>query len=370
MNGYQKKGISSKQLAYSAALFIIASNLLTKSLYAYTKNQTWISIAMATCASFFVISIYGRLVKNHPGRTLFEINEAVFGAVGGKILSAVYVFFFLTLTVFNTRDLGSFVHSFVLPATPINVIYAVFIAVGAYAVRKGAEKMTRYGTLILFIYLILLFILSCLLIKDMHLVNFLPLFTVPLKNILLSAHIVIMLPYAEIFVFLTMSQRFNTPENAGKALRRGLAIGAATILFLVLRDIAVLGGYTLYTSSPTFNTIRLINIGDILTRLEIINAVLQITLFFFKVSILLYATTVGVGQLLGIGKYQIFTLVVGALVIVSANFLFISSGEHQQWFRAAATYGTLFLFILPLLTLIVSSFKRLNSTGQGETVRL
>lgn len=357
------KTISVKQMTYSAALFVIASNLLTKSLYPYTKNESWIAVVIATVVSIAIVSLYGRLAGNHPGQSLFGINEAVFGVVGGKFISAVYLFFFLSLTALNTRDLGSFVHGYVLPTTPLNVLYIAFLAVCAYAVRKGAAKMTQYSALVLYIYLTLVLVLSLLLLPDMHPENFLPVFTVPVKNIMLSAHLVSMLPYAEILVFLMMAQYTIKPEKMGNALRRGLLIGAVVLLFIVLRDIAVLGGYTLYTTSPTFSTIRMIDIGDILTRLEIINAVFQMTLLFFKVSILLYATTAGTGQLFGIKKYQELTLIVSALVAVCANIFFISQNEHQQWFRAAATYSTFFVFLLPLLTLIVSEVKKGRLSG-------
>ena len=353
-----KKTISTKQLTFAVGLIIIASNLLTKSLYPYTKNQTWISVVAAAVAGLVVVSIYGRLVKDYPGSGLFDINQAVFGTVGGKIVSAAYVFFFLSLSVLNTRDLGSFVHSIVLPSTPINVTYIAFMVICVFAVRKGADKMTQYGAFILLLYLLLLFFNTGLLVPKMHQENLLPVFTVPLKNFFLSTLNVLMLPYAEIFIFLTLAQHMQNPEKTGKALRGGLMIGAATTLFLVLRDIMVLGDYTLLTSSPTFNTIRLIDVGDILTRLEIINAVLQISLLFLKVSIMLYALTEGFGRLLNIKKSNTLALIMGALVVVCAKFFFISSSEHTAWFRTAAVYATFFLLILPLLTLITSRFRR------------
>jgi spore germination protein KB len=229
--------------------------------------------------------------------------------------------------------------------------------------------MTQYSALMLFAYLILLVILTCLLIPKMQLQNLRPVFTIPFKNTLLSAHTVTMLPYTEIFAFLMMAGQFIKPEASGKALRRGLLIGAAVILFLVVRDTAVLGGYVLYVQDPTFNTIRLIDVGDILTRLEIINAVLLITLLFFKVSILLYAVTAGVGQIFNIRESKVFSLIIGVLTVICANVFFVSSSEHQMWSKAAATYATFFLFVLPLLTLIVSMFRKPAADGPEENLR-
>lgn len=364
-----KKGISVKQLTYSAGLFIIASNLLTKSLYAYTKNESWIAVVLATAVSVVLVSVYGKLVESYPGLSLFGINDAVFGIAGGRFISAVYLFFFFSLAVLNTRDVGSFVSSYVLPSTPLNLIYSAFLFICIYAVKKGAVKMTQYSTLILVIYLTLLIFLTCLLIPKIEPQNLQPVFMIPAKYTLMSAHLVTMLPYAEIFVFLMMAGHFRKPETTGKALRRGLLIGAAVIFFLVVRDIAVLGGYTLYITNPTFSTIRLIDVGDILTRLEIINSVLLITLLFFKISILLYAVTAGVGQLFNIRESKSFSLIIGVLTVIGANVFFISTGEHQLWFEAAPTYSAFFLFVLPLLTLIISLIRKSAAGSPEEKLR-
>lgn len=353
-----KNFISTKQLMYSVALFIIASNLLTKSLYVYTKNETWIPVLIATVFFYILVSFYGKLAKNHPRCNLFGINEAVFGVTGGKIISVLYVFFFYTLTVLNTRDLGSFVNSIVLPSTPMNMIYIGFTIICAYAVKKGADKMTRYGAFIIFLYIAALIFISLLLLNKSNPDNFLPVFMVSPKNYLLSAHIVTMLPFGEIVVFMTMAHLISGQAEIGKAMKRGLILGAAVTLLIVVRDIAVMGNYLLLTSSPTFNTIRLIDIGDILTRLEIINAVFLIILLFFKTSILMYATVKGIGKLFGIEQYTIFTFVIGVLIIISANSFFQSSIEQTDWFKAAATYSTFFIFVLPIVTLIVSVIKK------------
>ncbi len=369
-NVYWNKSISSKQLMYAASVFIIASNFLTNSLYEHTKNQSWIAVVLGTVLSAVIISGYGRLAKSHEGQGLYEISETVFGKIGGKVVNGLYVFFFLTLTVFNTRTLGEFVASYVLPTTPVNITYSFFMLVLVYAVKKGADKLTRYGPFVFFIYFSLLVLLTAMLIPNLRLENLLPVFTIPIKNQLLGAHLVAMLPFCEIFAFMTMAQHMQKSAMAGVALRRGLYIGAVVILWLVTRDIAVMGDYVLYTSSPTFNTIRMIDVGDLFTRVEIINAVLQIILLFFKVSILLYATVTGISKLFNIEQHGIFGLVTGVLVIVCANFFFESTYEHAAWYTAGGTYATFFLFILPLATLIVSMLRKKggtrNAPGQNK----
>lgn len=363
---YWNKSISSKQLMYATSVFIIASNFLTNSLYEFTKNQSWIAIILGAVLSAVIISGYGRLAIKHEGQGLYEISETVFGKIGGKVVNGLYVFFFLTLTVFNTRNLGDFVTSYVLPTTPLNIIYAIFILILVYAVRKGADKLTRYGPFVFFMYFSLLVLLTTMLLPDLHLENLLPVFTIPLKNQLLGTHFAAMLPFCETFAFMSMVQQLQKPALAGVALRRGLYIGAVVILWLVTRDIIVMGDYVLYTSSPTFNTIRMIDVGDLFTRVEIINAVLQIILLFIKVSVLLFATVTGISKLFNIEQYSIFACITGVLVIICANSFFESTYEHAAWYTAGGAYATFFLFVLPLATLVVSMLRKKGAPRQNK----
>lgn len=369
------KSISSQQMMYSVATFITASSLLTKSLYGYTGNETWISVVIAAAVSFAIISMYGRLAKNYPGISLIELNDAVFGAVAGKIISVLYVFYFLTLTVLNTEDLGNFVNSVILPSTPINIIYTIFIFVCAYAVRKGAHAITRYAAVIFLLYIALLLFNSLLGLNKVYPQNLLPVFTVPLKNYLLSAHLVTMLPFCEAFVFLMFTPHMQKPDELGRAMKRGFFIAAVTLLFIIVRDTSMLGVYTQYASAPTYAAVRLIDIGDILTRLDIIYAFTLITLLFYKVSILLFGTVSGFAKLLRIERYEIFILILGALVIVCTELFLRSTAERVKWLSTAATYSTFFLFILPAVTLLVSEFrkkaeqkKQSGQTGNGEYI--
>jgi spore germination protein KB len=187
--------------------------------------------------------------------------------------------------------------------------------------------------------------------------NLLPIFNLPIQKYLLGTHIVTMLPFCETFVFMMMLPDMQKPKEFGKAFTGGFLIGAATLLFVVLRDTLVLGPYTMIASMPSFSVIRLINVGDILTRLDIIYAVVLILLDFYKISILYYATVLGFSKLIKLESYQVLIIIFGVLIIVYNNSVFSSSFEHMTWFAAAPTYSTCFLFILPASTLLVSAIR-------------
>ena len=139
------KAITSNQLAYSVGAFILASNLLTSNLYQFAKNDSWVSVVIGFAASLLIVSIYIALSRRYPGQGLIDINNAVFGKYIGKAVSVLYIFYFISLAFFNTRDLGDFIKSSVLQLTPLMIVLIMFIILCAWAVRKGPVNMTRYG---------------------------------------------------------------------------------------------------------------------------------------------------------------------------------------------------------------------------------
>ena len=351
---------------FSAAAFIIASSFLTRFLYTYTKNETWIPIVLAMAASMLLVSVYGRLARSYPRMTLIEIDDAVFGKVMGKIVSALYVFYFFTLIVLNTEDLGNFVEGFVLPSTPISVTYVIFLLLCSFAVRKGAVSMTRYAAVLTIIYIAAVLINTLLLINKMHPENLVPMFRVSVKNYLLGTHLTTMLPFCEIMALMMFTPYLQKPEETGKALRGGLLIGFIVLLTIIVRDIVVLGEYTLTATMPTYSSIRLIDVGDILTRLEIVFAVLLITMLFFKVSILFFSTVTGLSRLVHIDNHKIFIMILIALSVVYSNGMFRSVFEHTKWTTAAPVYSTFFLLVLPSVTLVIAFCRDFNKEGIME----
>jgi len=345
-------------MMFSAGTFIIASSLLTKNLYSYLKQEAWIGVLLGFIISVPIIWIYQALAKRFPSKSLIEINEAVFGRLLGGMISVLYIFYFLSLAFLNARELGSFVTSIILPQTPMAITLILFIIVCAWAVRKGMKNLTRCGFLFAVISIAIILFNFLLLYNIIKPENFLPIFSMPLKNYMMSAHLVAALPFCEIIAFFMLFPYMQKPGEFGKALRGGLMIGTITLLIIVVRDIAVLGSYTLVSTMPSFSVLRLIDVAEILTRLEILYAVTLTALLFFKVSILYFAAVSGFSRLLKFDSYRFLIYIFGALIVVYSIGVFRASYENTLWVhRAAATYSTTFVFVLPAITLIVAIIR-------------
>lgn len=338
--------------------FLTASGLLTKGLYMYLEQDSWIAVILACLISLPVVWMYGTLNKWYPSKSLIEINEEVFGRIIGSIISVIYVFYFISISALNTRDLGNFAH-IILPNTPVAFLLIVFIFVCTWAVKKGAWNITSYGTLFVVVSLAIIIINSILLIGETRLEYFTPSFTFPVKDYVAGTHLVSMLPLCEIFIFFMFVPYMKKTDELGKVLSKGLVIGTMILLLIVARDITVLGDSVLFLTLPSYSVVRLINVGEILTRLEIVYSIILIMLLFIKVSAIMFATVSASARLMKFTSYSFLVNILGAFTILYAISVFPSESEHVEWtFRAAPMYSTLFLVVLPAVTLITAAIRK------------
>ena len=352
--------ISVKQAGYTAAAFIFTSALLTKGVYMYLRQDSWVAVILSFLVSLIFVYIYATLNKWFPSKSLIEINEAVFGKIIGKIISAGYLFYFFTLIILNARDISGFV-GYILPTTPYVVIMAAFIYTCSWAVRKGAWNIASYGPLIVFVSLFVIMLNGLFLINDIELNRLAPAFTFPPIKYIAGTHLLTALPLCEIFVFFMFVPYLQKADGLGKVLFRGLTVGAAALLFIVIRDIVILGDTLLILSQPIYSVIRLIDVGDILTRVEILYAGILISLMFIKISVLYYATITAAARLVKTSSHDYLIRITGALAVIFGLSVFSAEYEHMDWTnRAAPIYSSFFIMLLPLLTLGTAAIRGLN----------
>ena len=113
-----KGKISGIQFMFTVACFIQSSSLLTSFFTSITKQDSWIVVILGFVMSIPSLLIYTYIMKIFPDKNLMEINNIVFGPIIGKVVSVLYLWFFLTLSALNTKDLGDFVQKTTMQNTP------------------------------------------------------------------------------------------------------------------------------------------------------------------------------------------------------------------------------------------------------------
>lgn len=356
-----KSRVTPRQLLFSVACFLQASSLLASFVMTLTGRESWISVVLGFVISLGLVCLYIGLVKRFPGMNLFSIHEAVYGTGLGKMISFLYVFFFLTMTSVNVNDVSRFTVDYIMPATPSVVIVLTLMFVCGWAARKGAAGICRMGFLFFILVTGITVANVLMLIKDMDLSNFLPAFQLPVTDYLKGAGAVATVPFGEILVFLMFVPNVDAAEGTGlrKPVFAGLAIGAATLLVVVCRNIGVLGNLVSVVSLPSYEAVRHIQIADVITRVDVLYALSMLFLQFFKISLYFYASALGIAQIFRLKNYTFLIPVIGALAAGYAFVVFGPSMENTYWgSHIVPVFAAAFEIALPMVTLLASLLPR------------
>lgn len=163
------------------------------------------------------------------------------------------------------------------------------------------------------------------------------------------------------FALLFIVPSVQDSQNVGKSFFKGFTLGAATLLIIVVRDTAVLGPVAELSALPSLETVRLIDLGHAITRVEIIYSLFLAFLHFFRVSLTYYAAVLGLVQLFRLRTYVPLVPVVGMILVVMSVTSFDNAMEAAAWGEnLAGTYSACFEIILPLFTLLTALFRKLD----------
>ena len=362
----KQEHITPLQLMFAVACFIQASALLTSFFLPIIGHEGWISVIAGKLIYLPVLFVYLSLSKRFPGKNLIEIFEIVFGRIGSFVVSLMILSSFITLTSLNARDLSQLVKQTIMVDTPPVALIAVCLLVCAYGLYHGIHVVMRYSVIFTVLAIFIAVMASLLTLNLRNFEHFMPMLIQPSMRYVQSFHISALVPGAELLVFLMIIPHIKqTKKGLTRYFLGGYAIGSLTILAVVVRDIAVLGNLVSFFSMPPFETQRMASLGEGLTRMEILYIIVMIVLLFFKILVQYYATVTAVSQFLKLRSYHPIVLVMGALFIAYAVFVFPSAPVHAAFGREdTATVWTFLSVILPLLTLITAALRKLPQKKQ------
>lgn len=364
-----KSQVSGTRFMFAIAFYIESSALLTAYLAGVTKHESWIPVVIGIVICIPLIYLFRTLMLMFPDKNYLEVLEEVYGPVAGKVVGVSYVWFFLTLTALNVRDIGDFTQITVLPETPYVVLTLCCVLVAVWAVRHGFKVVARYGSVFTIIEFFIVAVSVAFVSTQIEPSNFLPLFTQPAVKYVQSTHIIVTIPFGELVVFLMVTPcvRKLSSREATRYWFCGVALGALVLLTVLLRDIAVLGNALHLFSLPGLVTLRLINLSAALNRMEIIFVIATMMLLFFKIAVLIYVSAIAVAQLFKTTHYKRLALIVGVFVVAYSPTLYPSSVEHTLSGRTVEpVVWTLFEILLPLTTFLVAKLRKLPGTAVEE----
>ena len=143
-----KTQLKNTQLMFLIMGYIFGSTYVFRFTDSIAKQDTWIVIILGFLISIPFLICYSALMKHFPDKNLLQILDVVYKPVLGKILSALYIFFFLSLFYLNLSTIVEFYTSYIMPETPQMFLYVLFTLCCAFAVKKGISSIAKVSSFV------------------------------------------------------------------------------------------------------------------------------------------------------------------------------------------------------------------------------
>ena len=363
--------IKASQFQFLVVSFIMGSTLLITMVDGIAAQSSWIVIILGFGVGVPFWLIYAHLSKRFPGKSLIQMNDIIFGKVIGKIISVIYITYFFLLLTFNINDVAGFYTGYVMPETPQMVLIVIFVLVCAFAVKRGITAIAKISLLTAVLTIAAVILTTLMLLGKMNFSNFLPMLDKPVIKYVQSTQITVEIPFLEVVCLLMVTPMVKENKKLSKVWFFGGGIAALLVLVIVVRDTAVLGAATEIMGDNSYEAIRLINIGEFFTRIELLIGLNYTASLFIKISVLYYVTLNAISQLLRIERNSSLILPLGSIAIVFAAVKVQSVVVHTVW---GANYAPIFSFpctiFFPVLMVVVAALRKLRTAPPEAEAQL
>ncbi|WP_332692620.1 GerAB/ArcD/ProY family transporter [Halalkalibacter lacteus] len=358
--------VSDGQMAFIFLSFLIGSAIVNipAPLINSAGNAAWASLLIANGLGILLLGCILYLNRQYKGLTFVDYTRKNFGKwvmVLMLIPFVIMLFFMLSNIVF---DVGLFLHNTMMRTTPVYIFHLFIFLVAALTVYAGIEVMGRMFTMLLIFVVGMFFLFLLLIIPMLRPEYLLPLFPDGLKPVFHGTYLAFGFPYAEVILFAVLLP-FARNEKGGtleKKMYIAIVLNFFLLLVAVLVSIMILGPTGADIKYSLFYIATLIDIQDILTRLEAVIAMSWIIGSYMKATVVLFVINFMISQLLNLKDDRI-------LIFPSAllAFLLSVSNYNEQEFVEVVTVvwpflitvvGVLPILFITFLTFVKKKFKK------------
>lgn len=346
--------ISPRQAALLMVSFLLGSAILIipSALAVSAKQDSWLSMIAATLAGLGITALYTSLALRFPGQNFIQYSEKVLGKVLGKAAGLVVIWFALHLGSLVLRNFGDFLNATVLQRTPMEAVNAIIILLVVLAVKGGLEVIARVNLVIMPFLILLLLALLLLAIPELDIRRLMPVMESGVMPVFKGALSAIGFPFAETVLFTMIIPYVNNPGSARRAIIFGALAGGFLLLLIILRTLLVIGPATARLWYPVLEAVRMIDLFNIIQRVDAAVIINWIGFGFMKITVCFYAFVLGLAQWLNLSDYRPLVLPAGVLML-ALSILVYDSYVDEVFFAAVIwyPYALTVALLLPLVML-------------------
>jgi len=337
-------------------------------LIAFAKNDAWLSLIFSCTIGGLLLSCMLYLNKQYPGLTIVEYSRKAVGTWITVLLLIPFVAFLFHICAGIVIDVDLFMTSSLMDETPMYVFSFIVLLAAAITAQAGIEAMARMFIIIITIMLCFVAVILSLALLDYRPEQLLPIMPQGFKPVLHGVYFSYGFPYAEVVVFAMLLPfvRKTDSKELNKSMYKALVMNGVVLIISVVCTIMMFGPMAGERKYSMYQFARIIQVADIIERIESVIAMALIAGSYMKVTITLYALALAVSQLLRIEDKRILIF---PLALVCELLALLLSEGMTRWEETVSSIHPLYVsiaFVFPLLLLTVVTW--IKSIGKQSNV--
>lgn len=352
----QKEMISRRQGFCIIAIFIWGSSVVMGG-SSDAGEDSWLSLLLAFAYTVPVLLIYGRIMRLYPEKNIFEVLELVFGRIVGSVVIALISWYALHLCSIVLCNFSQFIEIVAMPETPQLPLIIVMLSITTYLSMSGVETLGRWAFATIFIIVGVVILTIIMALNHMDFTNILPVMAHDFSKIANGSLKVFSFPFGETVMILGIADAVKKQISPYKLFINAAAFGALVLLFVILRNIELLGNLTEIEYFPSYIAARLINIGDFITRIEGSISMNFIIAGITKITVCLLVAAKGIAHLLNISSYRRILIPVSMLALALSMMLYSSAMQMFGFMNVYPYYAMPFQVFIPVIAWLLGEIK-------------
>ncbi|MEW9699854.1 GerAB/ArcD/ProY family transporter [Paenibacillus sp. SI8] len=353
--------ISKYQIAVMTVLFQIGSTPLF-ALGSQAKQDSWLTMLAAASVGLVLLFMYLFIQSRAPDHDLIGLLRICFGKLFGSFMGGCFIIYFAYESMRNLRDFGEITTVTLLSQTPQFVIMLIVILLALYAIAMGIETFCRVVEILTPI-VICSYTILVILILSSKLISFdriRPVLENGIVPVLKAAFPdIVSFPFGQMVIFLMM---WHLLHDKQRVKRFSIVAYISVALFLTMMnmmDVMVLGPTLIGNSTlPFLQTVQLIQVGEVLERLDVLVTLLLFLGLFVKMTAFYWAASFALSRLMGWeSKLPIFA--VGTVIFIT-SFLEPDYTYHV-WLglKVSVKLFPIFQVLIPLMMFIAILIRKI-----------
>lgn len=324
------------------------------------KNGAWISLLLAGSVGMLLLFCILYLHKQYPGLTFIDYSRK---AIGNGLTVFFSIPFLMALFLMLTNiviDIGGFMTSTMMERTPHVVFHGLILMTAAITVREGIEVMARMFTFLLYVMTAFVTIVLFLAFNNYHPEYLLPVLPDGFRPVLHGTYLSLGFPYLELVVF-AMILPFCRKEKGNllsKLMVSALVVNIISLLTVTICSIMVLGPLTGMRKYSVFAVARMVDVAEIIRRIESVIGMSLIAGSYMKATIVLFVITMTLSQLLKLQDDRILVYPIALVGLLMSVTMYKTPVEFNDMVLIVWPLFIFIVWIVPLILItLVTVFK-------------